>query len=232
MTIAFNLEQVLQRIANSVKKYQQTDHPVQLVAVSKTRPAEAIKTAWDQGQKLFGESYVQEAVAKVKALEALDIEWHFIGPIQSNKTAAIASNFQWCHSVERSKIARRLSNQRPSELPPLNICIQLNISSESSKSGTDLESLWPLADEISALPNLTLRGIMAIPEKLTDFTAQREVFASMYRVFEQLKVRHNTVDTLSMGMSNDLEAAIAEGSTMVRIGTDIFGAREYPKGEQ
>ena len=226
MTIAYNLEQVLQRIAKSVKKFRNNGDDVQLVAVSKTKPVEAIRMAWEQGQKVFGESYVQEAVDKIEQLNNCDIEWHFIGPIQSNKTSAIARHFNWCQSVDRSKIARRLSSQRPDELPPLNICIQLNISSEPSKSGTDLEALWPLAEEIAALPNLTLRGLMTIPERQPDFEQQRKVFAAMHDIYNELKNRFDTVDTLSMGMSNDLEAAIAEGSTMVRIGTDIFGARE------
>lgn len=226
MTIAYNLEQVLHRIAKSVKKYRFNGDQVRLVAVSKKKSADQIKMAWEQGQKIFGESYVQEALEKIDLLAGCDIEWHFIGPIQSNKTSAIATNFDWCQSVDRSKIARRLSAQRPVELPPLNICIQLNISSESSKSGTDIESLWSLAEEIDQLPGIILRGLMAIPERHNDFSRQREVFAQMYDIFAQLQSRYDSVDTLSMGMSNDMEAAIAEGSTMVRVGTDIFGARE------
>ena len=175
MTIAYNLEQVLQRIAKSVKKFRNNGDDVQLVAVSKTKPVEAIRMAWEHGQKVFGESYVQEAADKIEQLNNPDIEWHFIGPIQSNKTSAIARHFDWCQSVDRSKIARRLSSQRPDELPPLNICIQLNISSESSKSGTDLERLWPLAEEIAALPNLTLRGLMTIPERQPDFEQTRSL---------------------------------------------------------
>ena len=225
MTIAFNLEQVLQRIAKSVNNYQHVDSEVQLIAVSKTRPADAIKTAWDQGQRRFGENYVQEAVGKILALKAFDIEWHFIGPIQSNKTALIAQHFDWCQSIDRSKIARRLSRQRPDNVIPLNVCVQINISAEISKSGVNTETLWTLADEIVALPNLTLRGLMAIPERQTEFALQRQTFRQMHSIFEQMCARYDTVDTLSMGMSNDLEAAIAEGSTMVRIGTDIFGAR-------
>ena len=225
MTIAFNLEQVLQRIAKSVNIYRTDKSDVQLIAVSKTRPPDAIREAWAQGQRMFGENYVQEAVEKINALQDLDIEWHFIGPIQSNKTALIAKNFDWCQSVDRSKIARRLSAQRPDDKPPLNICIQLNISAEETKSGTDETSLWSLADEIVALEHLTLRGLMAIPERQTDFEQQRQTFNRMHALFEQMQHRYNSVDTLSMGMSNDLEAAVAAGSTMVRIGTDIFGAR-------
>ena len=225
MTIAFNLEQVLQRIAKSVNIYRTDNSDVQLIAVSKTRPPDAIREAWAQGQRMFGENYVQEAVEKINALQDLDIEWHFIGPIQSNKTALIAQNFDWCQSVDRSKIARRLSAQRPDDKPPLNICIQLNISAEETKSGTDETSLWSLADEIVALEHLTLRGLMAIPERQTDFEQQRQTFNRMHALFEQMQHRYNSVDTLSMGMSNDLEAAVAAGSTMVRIGTDIFGAR-------
>lgn len=225
MTIAFNLEQVLQRIAKSVNNYRNDDSRVQLIAVSKTRPADAIKVAWDEGQKRFGENYVQEAVDKILALEELDIEWHFIGPIQSNKTALIARHFDWCQSVDRSKIARRLNSQRPENLEPLNVCVQINISAEASKSGVNAETLWTLADEIMALPNLTLRGLMAIPERQTEFDLQRMTFHDMHAIFKEMSAKYETVDTLSMGMSNDLEAAIAEGSTMVRIGTDIFGAR-------
>ena len=225
MTIAYNLEQVLHRIAKSVKKYRINGDDVQLVAVSKKKSSDLIKQAWQQGQNIFGESYVQEALEKIEALHECDIQWHFIGPIQSNKTSAIAAHFAWCQSVDRSKIARRLSVQRPTDMPPLNICIQLNISSESSKSGTDVETLWSLAEEIDQLPGLTLRGLMAIPERQEDFAGQRRVFAEMHAIFDQLQARYDSVDTLSMGMSNDMEAAIAEGSTMVRVGTDIFGAR-------
>ena len=225
MTIAFNLEQVLQRIAKSVNIYRTDNSDVQLIAVSKTRPPDAIREAWAQGQRMFGENYVQEAVAKINALQDLDIEWHYIGPIQSNKTALIAQNFDWCQSVDRSKIARRLSAQRPDDKPPLNVCVQLNISAEETKSGTDETLLWSLADEIATLEHLTLRGLMAIPERQTDFEQQRQTFNRMHALFEQMQHRYNSVDTLSMGMSNDLEAAVAAGSTMVRIGTDIFGAR-------
>ncbi len=225
MTIAFNLEQVLQRIAKSVNIYRTDNADVQLIAVSKTRPPDAIREAWAQGQRMFGENYVQEAVEKINALHDLDIEWHFIGPIQSNKTALIAQNFDWCQSVDRSKIARRLSAQRPDDKPPLNVCVQLNISAEETKSGTDETALWSLADEIATLEHLTLRGLMAIPERQTDFEQQRQTFNRMHALFEQMQHRYNSVDTLSMGMSNDLEAAVAAGSTMVRIGTDIFGAR-------
>ncbi|MEL0035469.1 MAG: YggS family pyridoxal phosphate-dependent enzyme [Gammaproteobacteria bacterium] len=225
MTIAFNLEQVLQRIAKSVNIYRTDNSDVQLIAVSKTRPPDAIREAWAQGQRMFGENYVQEAVEKINALQDLDIEWHFIGPIQSNKTALIAQNFDWCQSVDRSKIARRLSAQRPDDKPPLNVCVQLNISAEETKSGTDETALWSLADEIATLEHLTLRGLMAIPERQTDFEQQRQTFNRMHSLFEQMQHRYNSVDTLSMGMSNDLEAAVAAGSTMVRIGTDIFGAR-------
>jgi len=225
MTIAFNLEQVLQRIAKSVNIYRTDNSDVQLIAVSKTRPPDAIREAWAHGQRMFGENYVQEAVEKINALQDLDIEWHYIGPIQSNKTALIAQNFDWCQSVDRSKIARRLSAQRPDDKPPLNVCVQLNISAEETKSGTDETSLWSLADEIATLEHLTLRGLMTIPERQTDFEQQRQSFNRMHALFEQMQHRYNSVDTLSMGMSNDLEAAVAAGSTMVRIGTDIFGAR-------
>lgn len=225
MTIAYHLQQVLQRIAESVNKFPGANDKVRLVAVSKTRPAEAIRTAFDCGQKDFGENYLQEAIDKIEQLNDLDICWHFIGPIQSNKTAGIAEHFDWCQSVDRVKIARRLSNQRPEHMTPLNICIQVNISAEQSKSGVSPDEVLRLAREIATLPNLCLRGLMAIPSKTTDPEQQRKAFANLRDCFHQLQANYASVDTLSMGMSGDLESAIAEGSTMVRIGTDIFGPR-------
>ncbi|MFG1488153.1 YggS family pyridoxal phosphate-dependent enzyme, partial [Oceanospirillum sp. HFRX-1_2] len=174
-----------------------------------------------------GENYLQESLDKQQELADLDIIWHFIGPIQSNKTRAIAENFQWVHSVDRLKVARRLSEQRPAELPPLNICLQVNISAEASKSGITVDELPELAREVAALPNLTLRGLMAIPAPADTLDAQRKPLAALRQAMEAIKAEHPQLDTLSMGMSGDLEAAIAEGSTMVRIGTAIFGARDY-----
>lgn len=226
MTIAFNLTKVLQRIEHSVNKYRTEGDLIRLIAVSKTRPSEMILTAHEQGQKDFGESYVQEAIDKIEQLEDMDICWHFIGPVQSNKTSKIAQYFDWCQSVDRLKIARRLSNQRPDDKPPLNICIQLNVSHELTKSGTSVNEALELARAIDSLPNLVLRGLMAIPMKTDNFDSQREAFAEMYELYTQLKDQYDTVDTLSMGMSGDMEAAIAEGSNMVRVGTDIFGPRK------
>ena len=223
---ACHLEKVLQRIENSVNKYGKKNSPVRLIAVSKTRPTTSIVQAYDQGQRDFGESYVQEAVEKVTDLEHLDICWHFIGPIQSNKTKLIAMHFDWVQSVDRLKIARRLSAQRPSHLPPLNICIQVNISNDPDKSGIAPEDMASVTKQIIELPNLKLRGMMVIPKQETTFDAQRATFAEAMNCFKDLQKLLPSVDTLSMGMSGDLEAAIAEGSNMVRIGTDIFGPRE------
>ncbi|NNJ72874.1 MAG: YggS family pyridoxal phosphate-dependent enzyme [Enterobacterales bacterium] len=223
---ACHLEKVLQRIENSVNKYNQKVSPVRLIAVSKTRPTTSIVQAYSQGQRDFGESYVQEAVEKVTDLEDLDICWHFIGPVQSNKTKLIAMHFDWVQSVDRLKIARRLSAQRPSHLPPLNICIQVNISNDPDKSGIAPEDMTSVVKQIIELPNLKLRGMMVIPKQETTFAAQRAIFAEAMNSFKDLQKLMPSVDTLSMGMSADLEAAIAEGSNMVRIGTDIFGPRE------
>ena len=223
---ACHLEKVLQRIANSVNKYAQKNASVRLIAVSKTRPSDAILEAYTKGQRDFGESYAQEAVEKIQELSDKDICWHFIGPIQSNKTKLLSTHFDWVQSVDRLKIAKRLSNQRPDNLPPLNICIQVNISDDPNKSGITPAELADVTKEILQLPNLTLRGMMVIPNQESDFEQQRMIFAQARACFNDLQKLHPSVDTLSMGMSADLEAAIAEGSTMVRIGTDIFGPRE------
>ena len=225
--IARNLSEVCQQIDTCCAQYQRNSADVTLLAVSKTKPAELLKAAYDAGQRDFGENYLQESLDKQQELADLNIIWHFIGPIQSNKTRAIAENFQWVHSVDRLKIARRLSEQRPTELPPLNICLQVNISAEESKSGITVDELPALAKEVAALPNLTLRGLMAIPAPADTLEAQREPLAALRQTLEAIKAEHPQLDTLSMGMSGDLEAAIAEGSTMVRIGTAIFGARDY-----
>jgi pyridoxal phosphate enzyme (YggS family) len=198
---------------------------VQLVAVSKTFSADAIRAALGHGQSRFGESYVQEALSKIAALADAEIEWHFIGPIQSNKTREIAAHFDWVHGVDRLKIAQRLNDQRPAQLAALNVCIQVNISGEATKSGVAPDQVESLARAVLALPRLKLRGLMAIPAPRDAFEEQRAACAALRAVFERLRARGIELDTLSMGMSDDLEAAIAEGATLVRVGTAIFGAR-------
>ena len=200
---------------------------VQLLAVSKTKPARDVAIAYQTGQRHFAESYLQEALTKQQALSGFNISWHFIGPIQSNKTKHIAASFNWVHSVDRLKIAKRLSEQRPAYLPDLNICLQVNISNEQSKSGVTLEGLSQLINEVNELPNIRLRGVMAIPEPETDFEAQREPYRLLYQAVKQFNMPQ--LDTFSFGMTGDLTAAIAEGSTIVRIGSALFGARSYQK---
>ncbi len=221
-----NISKVLRRVRLSAEKSQRQASDIVVLAVSKTRPPEDIRTAHAAGLREFGESYLQEAVAKIEQLQDLDLVWHFVGPIQSNKTRAIAAHFDWVHSVDRLKIARRLSEQRPAEMPPLNICLQVNISAEESKSGVDLQQLPQLAREVAALPRLELRGLMAIPAPSEDFAQQRQAFATLRHALEGLRDVAPHMDTLSMGMSGDLEAAIAEGSTLIRVGTAIFGPRQ------
>lgn len=225
MSIAYHLQKVFQRINNAVSQNSHITHPVTLLAVSKTHKISKIEEAFAAGQHDFGESYLQEAVEKIQALKDYSICWHFIGPIQSNKTAKIAVYFDWVHSIDRLKIAQRLSRQRPENLKPLNICLQVNISAENHKSGVKPEQLSELMVEIQSLSGVKLRGLMCIPAKTDNFKQQREAFHKVYLLFKQLQSQFPDLDTLSMGMSADLEAAIAEGSTMVRIGTDIFGAR-------
>ena len=206
---------------------------IQLLAVSKTFPFTAVLDAMQTGQRAFGENYLQEGVDKIAAVASAapseQLEWHFIGPIQSNKTRPIAENFAWVHAVDRLKIAQRLSEQRPEGLPPLNVCLQVNISGEDSKSGVAPSDLPDLARQVAALPHLRLRGLMAIPEAETDAAKQHLPFARLRLLFEQLQADGLPLDTLSMGMSGDLAAAVAEGATIVRIGSAIFGARTYPK---
>ncbi|BCQ71907.1 MULTISPECIES: YggS family pyridoxal phosphate-dependent enzyme [Pseudomonas] len=227
-TIADNIAQVAERIRNACQAVQRDPHSVQLLAVSKTKPAAALREAHAAGLRDFGENYLQEALGKQQELADLPLSWHFIGPIQSNKTRAIAEHFDWVHSVDRLKIAQRLSEQRPAELPPLNICIQVNVSGEASKSGCAPADLPALASAIGALPRLQLRGLMAIPEPTEDRAAQDAAFAAVQRLNNDLRDSLNLpLDTLSMGMSHDLEAAIAQGATWVRIGTALFGARDY-----
>ena len=223
-TIAENISTLAERIHNAAQASRRDPGSVGLLAVSKTKPASDLREAYAAGLRDFGENYLQEALGKQTELSDLPLIWHFIGPIQSNKTRAIAENFAWVHSVDRLKIAQRLSEQRPADLPPLNICIQVNVSGEASKSGCTPEDLPALAQAISALPNLRLRGLMAIPEPTEDSDEQNAAFAAVRTLQDQLNL---PLDTLSMGMSHDLEAAIAQGATWVRIGTALFGARNY-----
>jgi pyridoxal phosphate enzyme (YggS family) len=223
-TIAENISTLAERIRQAAQVAQRDPSSVRLLAVSKTKPASDLREAYDAGLRDFGENYLQEALAKQTELSDLPLIWHFIGPIQSNKTRAIAGHFDWVHSVDRLKIAQRLSEQRPAELPPLNICIQVNVSGEASKSGCSPEDLPALAQAISALPQLRLRGLMAIPEPTENTDEQNAAFAAVRSLQAQLNL---PLDTLSMGMSHDLEAAIAQGATWVRIGTALFGARNY-----
>ena len=225
-TIALNLQAVRGRIERAASESGRAASSVALVAVSKTVPASYIAEARRAGHTAFGESYVQEAVKKITALGDKALEWHFIGPVQSNKTRAIAEHFQWVHAVDRDKIAARLSEARPSELPPLNVCIQVNVSGEESKSGVTPGGELALAKAISALPRLRLRGLMTIPEPTDDIGLQRKRYARLRELKDALCEAGYPLDTLSMGMSDDLEAAIAEGATMVRVGTAIFGPRE------
>ena len=223
-TIADNIDQVEARIRAAALAVQRDVTSVHLLAVSKTKPAAALREAYAAGLRNFGENYLQEARAKQVELADLPLCWHFIGPIQSNKTRDIAEHFAWVHSVDRLKIAQRLSEQRPDGLPPLNICIQVNVSGEASKSGCAPADLPALAHAISALPRLTLRGLMAIPEPTDERAEQDAAFAKVRELQEGLNMG---LDTLSMGMSHDLESAIAQGATWVRIGTALFGARDY-----
>ncbi|WP_278443540.1 YggS family pyridoxal phosphate-dependent enzyme [Pseudomonas oryzihabitans] len=223
-TIAENSATVLERIAAASRTAGRDPATVGLLAVSKTKPAAALREAAGAGLRDFGENYLQEALDKQPALADLPLVWHFIGPIQSNKTRAIASHFDWVHSVDRLKIAQRLAEQRPPERGPLNICLQVNVSGEASKSGCHPDELPALAAAVSRLPNLRLRGLMAIPEPTDDPASQRVAFARLRTLSEALNLG---LDTLSMGMSQDLEAAIAEGATWVRVGTALFGARDY-----
>ncbi|MBD8826790.1 YggS family pyridoxal phosphate-dependent enzyme [Pseudomonas sp. CFBP 13602] len=223
-TIADNISQVSARIAAAARQAQREPGQVGLLAVSKTKPAAAMREAFAAGIRDFGENYLQEALGKQLELADLPLIWHFIGPIQSNKTRAIAEHFDWVHSVDRLKIAQRLSEQRPAALGPLNICIQVNVSGEASKSGCDPDDVDTLASAIAALPNLRLRGLMAIPEPTDDIALQNAAFARVHALQHDLPM---PLDTLSMGMSHDLEAAIAQGATWVRIGTALFGARNY-----
>ena len=223
-TIADNLGALAARIHSAAQACGRDPASIQLLAVSKTKPAAAVREAYAAGVRDVGENYLQEALAKQEELRDLPLSWHFIGPIQSNKTRAIAEHFDWVHSVDRLKIAQRLAEQRPAGLAPLNICLQVNVSGEQSKSGCVPAELPALAAAVAALPGLRLRGLMAIPEPTEDRTAQEAAFARLRGLQAGLDLG---LDTLSMGMSHDLEAAIAQGATWVRIGTALFGARDY-----
>lgn len=229
-SIADNIGGVTRRIQKATKAANRASESVRLLAVSKRKPAADIRTAAQAGQLSFGENYVQEALEKMAALADLrDLEWHFIGPIQSNKTRDIATHFDWVHSVDRLKIARRLSDQRPEGKPPLNVCLQVNVDNEDTKSGAPLESIPQLADDVLQLPGLRLRGLMAIPDPDQPEASLRESFRALAMALNQLRESHpdaEWLDTLSMGMSGDLDMAIEEGATIVRVGTALFGARD------
>ncbi len=223
--IAPALLTVKRRVGAAEKRFGRLPGSVTLLAVSKTRPAVDIEEVASAGQRAFGESYAQEALGKIAALTHLPLEWHFIGPIQTNKTRVIAEHFHWVHSIDRLKVATRLSEQRPDELPPLQVCLQINVSGETSKSGVSPEQATELASAIAGLPRLALRGLMAIPAPCEGLAAQRIPFQRLRTLRENMRAGGLHLDTLSMGMSADLEAAIAEGATIVRIGTAIFGPR-------
>lgn len=226
--ISKNIELIKQRITQAATEAKHDLEQIHLLAVSKTKPVEAIEEAYQAGIINVGENYLQEALQKQSQLTALPLVWHFIGPIQSNKTKDIAENFTWVHTVDRLKIAERLSHQRPNHLPELQICIQVNISNESTKSGCKPDEILALVSAIEALPNIKLRGLMAIPEPTEDTSLQREVFAKLRQLKDTINERLSlSLDTLSMGMSHDLESAIIEGATWVRIGSAIFGERNY-----
>ena len=222
-TIFERFQHIRSQIRHAVSIAGRPRDSVQLLAVSKTKPASDLVTLYRLGQRHFAESYLQEALIKQQQLAAFNITWHFIGPIQSNKTKPIAAHFDWVHSIDRIKIAQRLSEQRASNLPPLNICLQVNISEETSKSGVSLENLPELVESVARLPRLRLRGVMAIPEPENNYSKQRQPYRHLYQAVQQLNVPE--LDSFSFGMSGDLKAAIMEGATMVRIGTALFGER-------
>ena len=225
-----NLQAITATIVATAQESGRAPDAVRLLAVSKTFGPEAVQEAVRAGQRAFGENYLQEGLDKIKTLRELGaptLEWHFIGPIQSNKTRPIAEHFDWVHTVEREKIAQRLSEQRPAGMAPLQICLQVNISGEASKSGVAPGELAELARKVASLPNLTLRGLMAIPEPVDGFEQQRASFARLRVLYEQLRADGLALDTLSMGMSADMRAAIVEGATIVRVGSAIFGSRNY-----
>ncbi|EJL6460487.1 YggS family pyridoxal phosphate-dependent enzyme [Vibrio cholerae] len=232
-SIQQNIEHITAQIESAQQKCGRARSSVQLLAVSKTKPVEAILEATQAGQLYFGENYVQEGVDKIRYFAEhhpqLALEWHFIGPLQSNKTRLVAEHFDWVHTIDREKIALRLSEQRPVDMPPLQVLIQVNTSGEASKSGIEPQQLFTLAELISRLPNLTLRGLMSIPENVPDYPAQLAAFSQLAELQQQLAQKYPQIDTLSMGMSGDMQAAIEAGSTIVRIGTAIFGERDYSR---
>lgn len=229
-SISANLQAVRERVDTAARAVGRAPDEVVVLAVSKTWPVASILEAAGAGQRAFGENYVQEGVAKIEALRDRDLEWHFVGPLQSNKSRTVAMHFDWVHSVDRGKLAQRLSAQRDAALAPLNVCIQVNVSGEASKSGVAPEDVVPLAGTIAALPRLRLRGLMCIPEPDGDPEVLHGRFRTLRRLLEELNARGFSLDTLSMGMSDDLEVAVAEGSTLVRVGTAIFGARTKSRG--
>lgn len=230
-SVALRIEAVRARLALACQAAGRAPEAVRLLAVSKTFGPEAVLQAVQAGQTAFGENYIQEGVDKVLALRAAghpELEWHCIGPLQSNKTRLVAEHFDWVHTVDRLKVAQRLSDQRPAHLPPLQVCVQVNVDGGANKSGVAPDALLALTQEVTQLPRLQLRGLMCIPEPAPSFEAQCAVFARAQALFKALQAQGLAVDTLSMGMSDDLEAAVASGSTMVRIGSAIFGARSKP----
>ena len=220
-----NYRSVVERIRDAEKNSHRKSGSVELIAVGKLHTAEAIRQLAEHGQKAFAENFVQEAISKQQQLSDVDIEWHFIGSIQSNKTRDIANHFSWVHSVDRFKIARRLSDQRAEILPPLNICLQVNLQREESKSGVSSAQLLPLLEQMQDLPQITVRGLMIVPKPVSDPSQQQEVFGQLRELLEEANRSGHSLDTLSMGMTADLEQAIAEGATHVRIGTALFGLR-------
>ncbi len=234
-TIAHNLQAVQHRIAEAAHAVSREPHEIALLAVSKTFGAEAVIEAVAAGQTAFGENYLQEALDKMAAVRTAlpghSLTWHFIGPLQSNKTRQIAEHFDWVHAIDRARIAQRLSNQRPAHLPPLNVCVQVNVSGEASKSGAPVEEAAALVRAVAGMPRLRLRGLMAIPEPTDNQQQQRVAFHALRSLFDVLRAEGLPLDTLSMGMSGDLEAAVAEGATIVRVGSAIFGRRAYVPGQ-
>ncbi len=225
-SVASALEKVRQDISIFEQRYARTPGSVQLLAVSKRKPVSAIREAMSAGQRAFGENYVDEAVEKIVSINDSSLEWHFIGAIQSRKTASIAEHFHWAHGVDRHKVARRLSDQRAATSTPLNVCLQVNVDSEEGKAGVHFDEVRQLAADCAELPGIVVRGLMAIPAPRTALVEQRQVFARLRDCLDSLRAEYPSMDTLSMGMSGDLEAAIAEGATIVRVGTAIFGERE------
>ncbi|MEC7875495.1 MAG: YggS family pyridoxal phosphate-dependent enzyme [Pseudomonadota bacterium] len=225
MEIANNIRKIRRKIKAAEKKYHREENSARLIAVSKTRKIEEIISAINENQRHFGENYCQEAIEKIRAITEPGIVWHFIGPIQSNKTNQIARYFNWVHTVDRIKIARRLDKMRPENMPPLNVCIQVNTSGEITKSGISIEEIEDFIDEIKDYKHIKVRGLMSLPEIKSNIDEQRDSFLSLKKVFNQLKKNKPELDTLSIGTTLDMEAAIAEGATFVRIGTAIFGSR-------